>query len=45
VDEAFAAGAEAMRRALSSLREMLALQAEMALSTGMPLQVEGRVAL
>jgi NTE family protein len=45
VDEAFAAGAEAMRRALPSLREMLARQSEMAVSTGMPLQAESRIAL
>jgi NTE family protein len=45
VDEAFAAGADAMRRALPSLREMLAQQSEMALSTSMPLQAESRVAL
>jgi NTE family protein len=45
VDEAFAAGAEAMRRALPFLREMLARQSELAMAPGVPVHAESRMAL
>jgi NTE family protein len=45
VDEAFAAGAQAMRRALPFVRSMLAGQSEICLSEGIPLLAESRVAL
>jgi NTE family protein len=45
VDEAFAAGAGAMRRALPFLREMLERQAEMALAPFGTSQAESRLAL
>ena len=45
VDEAFAAGADAMRRALPFLREMLDQKAEMALASCGSSQAESRVAL
>jgi NTE family protein len=45
VDEAFAAGAAAMRRGLPVLREMLARQSEMAMAPGLPIHAESRLAL
>lgn len=45
VDEAFAKGAEAMRRALPFLRETLARQVEMAMAPATPARAESRVAL
>ncbi len=45
VDEAFAAGAEAMRRALPHLREMLARETEMAMAPAGAAQDESRLAL
>jgi len=45
VDEAFAAGAEAMRRALPALRELLDRQSRLALATGAGLSAERGFAL
>jgi len=45
VDEAFAAGAEAMRRALPSLRELLARRSQFAPTPGMCFGAERGLAL